>query len=285
MLNIGLTGGIGSGKSAASAALSALGATIIDADRIAREVLEPGTDGLELVVREFGDHLVGEDGALDRAALAAIVFNDDAARTRLNQIVHPRVRARSAALIEDAGPDAIVINDIPLLAEGSMAPSFHLVVVVVAPEDVRLERLTGARGMDRADALARVRAQATDEQRAAIADVVLDNSGSLDDLRAQIDELWTERVAPYSAALEMRSPAVERLTPREGALQRELDRVRWALRGLDAELLPRGERATVRASGADPRAALEAAAWFGDGPLRSADPGGVLELDLSVDSS
>lgn len=284
MLNIGLTGGIGSGKSAVSSALAELGATIIDADRIAREVLEPGTEGLELVVREFGSQIVDSDGALDRAALAAIVFNDDGARERLNRIVHPRVRARSQELVDSAGPDAVLVHDIPLLAEGTMAPSFHLVVIVVAPLQTRLQRLVETRGMDRADALARIEAQATDEQRLQIADVVLDNSGTIEQLGEQVSDLWAERLSPYAAALELKAPAVDRLTAREGAAERELARVRWALYPLGVEAHPAQDRVLVGEGDERVLEALNAAGYFGWPMMRSADPGGVLHLELPEDS-
>jgi dephospho-CoA kinase len=195
VLNIGLTGGIGSGKSTVSALLAERGAVVVDADRIAREVVEPGTPGLAAVVAAFGDGVVGPDGALDRPALAAVVFADPEARARLDAIVHPLVRARAAELAAAAPADAVVVHDIPLLVETGQAARFDLVLVVRADQEVRVARLV-QRGLPEDDARARIAAQATDEQRAAVADVVLDNSGTREELAAQVDRFWTERVLP-----------------------------------------------------------------------------------------
>ena len=195
MLRIGLTGGIGSGKSTVARLLAERGAVVVDADRIAREVVEPGTPGLEAVVDAFGDGVLTADGALDRPALAAIVFSDPEPRARLDGIVHPLVRARSAELAAAAPPDAVLVNDVPLLVETGQAGSYDLVLVVEAEEETRVTRLV-QRGLAAEDARARIAAQATDEQRRAVADVVLDNSGSLEDLTAQVDRFWTERVTP-----------------------------------------------------------------------------------------
>ena len=194
MLRIGLTGGIGSGKSTASRLLAERGAVIVDADRIAREVLEPGTPGLGAVAAAFGDGVLTADGALDRPALAAIVFSDPEARARLDGIVHPLIRSRSAELIAAAPPDAVLVNDVPLLVETGGAGSYDLVVVVEADEETRIARLV-QRGLTAEDARARIAAQATDDQRRAVADVVLDNSGPLEALTAQVDRFWAERVA------------------------------------------------------------------------------------------
>ncbi|MGY1809204.1 dephospho-CoA kinase [Blastococcus sp. SYSU D00669] len=195
MLNIGLTGGIGSGKSTVSALLAARGAVVVDADRIAREVVEPGTPGLAAVVDAFGDRVLGPDGGLDRPALAAVVFADPEARARLDGIVHPLVRARAAELAAAAPPDAVLVHDIPLLVETGQAGRYDLVLVVEADLDTRVARIV-QRGLPEADARARIAAQATDEQRRAVADVVLDNSGSRDELAAQVDRFWAEHVAP-----------------------------------------------------------------------------------------
>ena len=195
MLNIGLTGGIGSGKSTVSALLAERGAVIVDADRIAREVVEPGTPGLAAVVAAFGDGVVGPDGGLDRAALAAVVFADAEARARLDGIVHPLVRARAAEVVAAAPPDAVLVHDIPLLVETGQAGRYELVLVVQADLDTRVARLV-ARGMTEDDARARIAAQATDEQRAAVADVVLDNSGTREELATRVERFWTEQVLP-----------------------------------------------------------------------------------------
>jgi dephospho-CoA kinase len=198
VLNIGLTGGIGSGKSTVSALLAERGAVIIDADRIAREVVEPGTPGLAAVVAAFGDGVVGPDGGLDRPALAAVVFADPEARARLDGIVHPLVRARAAEVAAAAPPDAVLVHDIPLLVETGQAGRYELVLVVQADLDTRVARLV-ARGMTEDDARARIAAQATDEQRAAVADVVLDNSGTREELASRVDRFWTEQVLPRLA--------------------------------------------------------------------------------------
>ncbi|WP_433343390.1 dephospho-CoA kinase [Micromonospora sp. CA-111912] len=199
MLMVGLTGGIASGKSAVAARLAALGAVLIDSDRIAREVVAPGSEGLAEIVAAFSDRVLGPDGALDRAALGAVVFADEAARRRLEAITHPRVRARSAELVAAAAPDAVVVNDVPLLVEVGLAPTYHLVVVVRAEVATRLTRLERDRGMDRADAERRIAAQADDARRRAAADVVLSNDGTLDELYAAVDRLWRDRLLPYEA--------------------------------------------------------------------------------------
>ncbi|MFW3169071.1 dephospho-CoA kinase [Geodermatophilus sp. CPCC 206100] len=195
MLRIGLTGGIGSGKSTVAGLLAARGARVVDADRIAREVVAPGTPGLAAVVEAFGPSVLTADGALDRPALAAVVFADPAARARLDGIVHPLVRARAAEQVAAAPPDAVVVQDVPLLVETGQAASYDLVLVVEADLDTRVRRLE-QRGLTEADARARIAAQATDEQRRAVADVVLDNSGTPEQLAEQVDRFWAERVAP-----------------------------------------------------------------------------------------
>ena len=195
MLRIGLTGGIGSGKSTVSALLAARGAVVIDADRIAREVVEPGTPGLAAVVEAFGKQLLRADGSLDRPGLAAIVFTDPEARKRLDGIVHPLVRARAAELAAAAPDDAVVVHDVPLLVETGQAGSYDVVLVVEADAETRVRRLV-QRGLAEDDARARIAAQATDAQRRAAADVVLDNSGTPEELAAQVDRFWTERVEP-----------------------------------------------------------------------------------------
>ena len=195
MLKIGLTGGIGSGKSTVARLLAERGALVVDADRIAREVLEPGTPGLAAVVAEFGAGVLAADGSLDRAALAAIVFADEGARRRLDAIVHPLVRQRSAELVAAAPADAVVVNDVPLLVETGQAGSYDLVLVVDTDVETRVARLIG-RGLSERDARARIAAQATDEERRAAADVIVDNSGSPEELAEQVDRFWRERVAP-----------------------------------------------------------------------------------------
>jgi dephospho-CoA kinase len=195
VLRIGLTGGIGSGKSTVSALLAERGAVIVDADRIAREVVEPGTPGLAQVVDAFGPAVLAADGSLDRPALAAVVFSDPEARARLDGIVHPLVRARAAELIADVPEGSVVVNDVPLLVETGQAASYDLVLVVEADPAARLSRLV-QRGLTAEDARARMASQASDEQRRAVADVVLDNSGTPEQLAEQVDRFWAERVAP-----------------------------------------------------------------------------------------
>ncbi|MFE4976595.1 dephospho-CoA kinase [Kitasatospora sp. NPDC056651] len=192
MLKIGLTGGIGAGKSEVSRLFAAHGAVIVDSDVIAREVVAPGTDGLAAVVTEFGPQVLREDGALDRPALGAIVFADPERLKALNAIVHPLVRARSAALEAAAAPDAVVVHDVPLLAENGLAPLFDLVVVVDAADEVRVDRLVRLRGMAEEEARARMAAQASREERLAIANLVIDNGGGLAELAARVDEVWAQ---------------------------------------------------------------------------------------------
>ncbi len=202
MLMVGLTGGIGSGKSTVAARLAELGALVVDSDEQARAVVAPGTDGLAEVVAEFGAGVLGSDGSLDRAALAGLVFGDESARRRLEALVHPRVRARVAEFVASAPPDAVVVNDVPLLVESGLAASYDLVVVVLADQGRRIERLAAARGLTADEARSRMAAQATDAQRRAVADVVIVNDGTLAQLRAAVDEAWRERIVPCAEARE-----------------------------------------------------------------------------------
>ncbi|WP_411106103.1 dephospho-CoA kinase [Streptomyces sp. cmx-4-9] len=195
MLKVGLTGGIGAGKSEVSRLLAGYGAVLVDADRIAREVVEPGTPGLAAVVDAFGQEVLTPQGDLDRARLGAIVFADPAKLQTLNAIVHPLVGARSAELEAAAGSDAIVLHDVPLLAENGLAPLYDLVVVVDAAPATQLERLTGPRGMAEGEARARMAAQATREQRLAVATLVIDNDGPLEALEPQVRRVWAELTA------------------------------------------------------------------------------------------
>lgn len=193
MQRIGLTGGIAAGKSVAARRFAELGAVVVDADVLARQAVAPGSAGLDAVVEAFGDGVLTTTGELDRPGLARVVFGDAQARARLDAIVHPIVRRLSAeqeaaAVALDAG--AVVVHDIPLLVETGQAEGFHVVVVVHAPAVLRVERLVRLRGMERADAEARVAAQARDEDRLAAADVVLDGAGSEGDLLRQVDDLW-----------------------------------------------------------------------------------------------
>lgn len=212
-MRIGLTGGIGAGKSTVSARLVEHGAVLIDADAISREVVAKGTEGHAEVVAEFGAEILAEDGELDRQRLAAKVFAEDSARARLNGIVHPRVGARTAELLEQAPKDAIVVHDVPLLVENGLAPAYQLVLVVDAPEEDRIARLAGSRGMPEQDARGRIKAQASPEARRAVADVWLDNAGAPDAVLREVDELWAERLVPYEANQRLGRP-VDPATPR-----------------------------------------------------------------------
>ncbi|MDO5710767.1 MAG: dephospho-CoA kinase, partial [Micrococcales bacterium] len=211
MLRIGLTGGIGSGKSTVTAALSELGALVIDADLLAREVLAPGSDGLAAVVDRFGASVVASDGSLDRSALASAVFGDESARRALEAITHPRIAERTAELIASAAPDRIIVHDVPLLVEKRMGSAYHLVLVVDAHPETRLERLVHQRGMSEADARARMDHQATDDQRLVAADVVLSNEGSVQEVREATRTLWAQRLLPFDKNL------------REGRVHRRTD--------------------------------------------------------------
>ncbi|MDG4796655.1 dephospho-CoA kinase [Micromonospora sp. WMMD1082] len=243
MLRVGLTGGIGSGKSAVARRLVERGAVLLDADRIAREVVAPGTDGLAEVVAAFSDRVLDADGTLDRAALGEIVFADEAARRRLEAIVHARVRVRTAELFAAAPPDAAVVNDVPLLVEVGLAPAYHLVVVVHTEVATRLARLARDRGMSRAEAERRIAAQADDARRAEAADVLLANDGTLDQLHAAVDALWHDRLVPFEANLRhRRAVRLDRVTlsepdptwPRQYA--RLAARIRHALAPVDLRI-------------------------------------------------
>ncbi|MEU3994932.1 dephospho-CoA kinase [Streptomyces fungicidicus] len=192
MLKVGLTGGIGAGKSEVSRLLVEHGAVLIDADRIAREVVEPGTPGLAAVVDAFGEEILTADGALDRPKLGSLVFADPEQLAVLNAIVHPLVGARSRELEEAAAVDAVVVHDVPLLTENGLAPLYDLVIVVDASPETQLDRLVDRRGMTAQDARARMAAQASREERRAIADIVIDNDVPLDVLRRRVEDVWSQ---------------------------------------------------------------------------------------------
>jgi dephospho-CoA kinase len=217
VLRVGLTGGIGSGKSEVSRRLAAHGAVLIDADVAAREVVAPGTPGLARIAEAFGVGVLGPDGALDRDRLGALVFRDADARAKLNAIVHPLVgewmAAAERAAVDAAGADLIIVHDVPLLAENGRAGDFDVVIVVDVAPDVQVERLVSERGMAPDQARARMAAQASREQRLAVADLVIDNSGSLDDLDRRVTEVWAD--------LERRGPSPPGMSdpqPRVGSL-------------------------------------------------------------------
>lgn len=191
-IRVGLTGGVASGKSTVSTMLSELGAVVVDADVLAREVVAQGTDGLAEIVASFGTDVLGEDGSLDRPSLGAVVFADEEKRRTLEAIIHPRVRARGAELEQAAGPDAIVVHDIPLLVETGQAGAFDAVIVVDVPTEVQVDRMVRLRGMSEADARARIGAQATREERLDAATYVVDNTGSVDELRDRVIEVFVD---------------------------------------------------------------------------------------------
>jgi dephospho-CoA kinase len=193
---VGLTGGIGSGKSSVAVRLAELGALVIDSDRLAREAVAPGSDGLAEVVVAFGAGVLTPDGELDRGAMARLAFEDESVRRRLEQIIHPRVRARAADIVARAPADTIVVNDVPLLVEAGLAATFDLVVVVLASVETRMARLIRDRGMAESEVRSRIAAQAGDEQRRAVADVVIVNDGTLEDLRSAVDVAWREKILP-----------------------------------------------------------------------------------------
>ena len=213
MLKIGLTGGIASGKSLVATRLAELGAVLVDADAIAREVVEPGTPGLAAVVDAFGPEILDGEGRLDRPRLGAIVFQQPERREELNGIVHPLVRERATAVIAEAPEDAVVVQDIPLLVETGQQRNFHLVLVVDAPEDVRLQRMTEHRGMAEADARSRMAAQASRQDRLAAADVVLTNSGTREELLAEVDGLWDGRLLPFARNISQATVAARSGAP------------------------------------------------------------------------
>lgn len=198
VLRVGLTGGIGAGKSAVAALLAERGAVVIDADQLAREVVEPETDGFGRVVAAFGPKVVGADGRLDRPRLAEIVFNDPVRLATLNAIVHPRVAARTAELAASAPENSVLVVDVPLLVENHLEGAYDVVLVVDAPDDVRIARLTGPRGLTESDVRARMAAQATREDRLEAADFVVDNSGDLARLEERVDEVWAQLAAAAS---------------------------------------------------------------------------------------
>ena len=192
-LRVGLTGGIGAGKSTVAALLEERGAVVTSADEVARDVVSPGSDGLAAVVAEFGDGILAPDGSLDRSALGRLVFSDDLRRARLEEILLPLIAAEAWARMDTVPAGQVVVYDVPLLVEGQMQDMFDLVIVVEADLELRLERLS-ERGMNRDEALARIAVQATDEERRGVADVIVSNSGAIEDLSAEVDGLWSTRI-------------------------------------------------------------------------------------------
>lgn len=232
MLRIGLTGGIGAGKSTVSRTFAECGGVIVDGDVISREVVQPGTEGLAALVDEFGHEILLPDGGLNRPALAAKAFTDQHQRNRLNAIVHPLVARRRAEILAAVAEDEVIVEDIPLLVESGMAPLFPLVVVVHAAADIRLNRLVNRRGMAEADARARIAAQATDDQRRSVADVWVDNSASEGELVRRARDLWFQRILPFSRNMATGNPAPDpqRLVPADPAWTEQAARIIARLR-------------------------------------------------------
>ncbi|WP_270889438.1 dephospho-CoA kinase [Pedococcus sp. 5OH_020] len=236
MLRVGLSGGIGSGKSTVAHRLRELGAVVIDADLLAREVVATGSEGLDAVVRRFGDGVLDDDGVLNRAALGALVFSDVGARRDLEGITHPLIARRTKELLAAAPHDAVTVHDVPLLVEKAMGAAYHLVVVVGAGADLRVKRLMHSRGMTETDARSRIAAQATDEERRRAADVWLDNEGRREDLAPSVERLWHERLVPFEHnvrhGVRSRPPEALVLVPSDpgwaAAAQRLLARLRLA---------------------------------------------------------
>lgn len=245
-MRIGLTGGIGSGKSTVAGRFAELGAVVVDADRIAREIVEPGTPGLAEIVDRFGAGVLDAEGALDRPAMAARVFGDDEARAALNAITHPRIAERSAERFAEAPDDAIVVHDMPLLVELEMTPNYHVTVIVDAPEDVRVRRLV-ERGLEDSDARARIRAQASEQQRRAVADVWLDNSGTREQLLESVDTVWRQRLVPFEENVRLRRGAQRSGPAPDGAAVR---RVQARLEQLTRERASKVEWTGLTESGA-----------------------------------
>ncbi len=211
MLRVGLTGGIGAGKSTVARALARLGAVVVDADQLARRVVEPGSPGLDAVVDAFGPGVLAADGSLDRPALGRLVFSDAAARGRLNAILHPRIAELTAGEVAAAPADAVVVHDVPLLVENGLAPNYQLVLVVAAAVEERMRRLARDREMAEQEVRARITAQADDDARAAAADVLLDNGGNRDRVLLAVERLWHARLVPYERNVRER-----RRAPRPG---------------------------------------------------------------------
>jgi dephospho-CoA kinase len=209
---VGLTGGIGAGKSMVATGLAGRGAVVVDADRLAREVVQPGSDGLAAVIAAFGPGVLTADGILDRAALGQLVFADPAARGQLNALLHPRIAALTVQRFAAAPSDAVVVHDVPLLVENGMGAGYHLVLVVHAPLEERVRRLVRDRGMRPQDASARIAVQADDSMRRAAADVWLDNSGTPASLLASVGTLWRGRLIPFEANVRGHRPAPRPIT-------------------------------------------------------------------------
>ena len=267
MLKIGLTGGIASGKSVVASRLRELGAVVVDADALAREVVEPGTPGLARVVDAFSSAILTPGGGLDRARLGTLVFGDPERLAVLNGIIHPLVRERAAAMMATAPATAVVVQDIPLLVETGQGSNFHLVLVVDAPDAVRVERMVEHRSMTVDQARARMAAQARREDRLAAADVVLENSGTREELQDTVDRLWEQRLVPFAQNL-----AAERIAPRPGGPVLTAANPNWAAQA---------RRLIARLETAVPQDVL-AVDHIGSTAVPGLDAKDVIDLQLSV---
>ncbi|MFF2243602.1 dephospho-CoA kinase [Arthrobacter sp. NPDC058130] len=267
MLKIGLTGGIASGKSMVAARLRELGAVLVDADALAREVVEPGTPGLASVVEAFGASILAPDGRLDRPRLGALVFGDPERLAVLNGIIHPLVRERAAAIVATAPAGGVVVQDIPLLVETGQGKNFHLVLVVDAPEEIRVQRMAEHRNMTVGEAHARMASQASREDRLAAADVVLDNSGTPEELGRAVDALWEERLAPFALNLKE-----QKIPPRTGGP---------VLARADPAWAAQAGRLIARLQSAIPQDVL-AVDHIGSTAVPGLDAKDVIDLQLSV---
>lgn len=289
---------MGAGKSTVAKVFAERDAYLIDADKIAREVVAAGTPGLAALAEAFGEEVIGADGELDRAALAAKAFADDESRATLNSITHPLIGARTAELLDAAPANAIVVQDIPLLVENHTAPFFHAVVVVHADEELRVHRLVNSRGIDEADARARISAQATEPQRRAVADVWLDNSGTHEQLVEQAIDVWDQRLVPLEAnvrtgVVAQVDPALVAADPDPASLGTRLTNRLWAIAGDKAtviEVVAPDPVTTLRITARDEEAAaalpelLRAGGFPADeaGGFGSADPGRPARVSVDL---
>jgi dephospho-CoA kinase len=243
VLWVGLSGGIGSGKSTVATRLAELGAVVVDSDALAREVVAPGSPGLAECVRRFGPEILTADGSLDRPVLGRIVFGDEQARRDLERITHPRIAGRTRELLAAAPSAAVVVHDIPLLVELDRAADYALTLVVDVPADVRLRRLVDLRGMDTEEARRRIASQADDQQRHAAADVLLPNTGTVEELHHQVDGVWSARLVPFEENLRTgrwttAATVTEHEPPSPTTVARVASRVRGALGDLATSVEP-----------------------------------------------
>jgi dephospho-CoA kinase len=275
VLKIGLTGGIASGKSVAASRLAELGAVLVDADALARDVVEPGTPGLARIVDAFGADMLNGGGRLDRAKLGAVVFRDSSRLAILNGIVHPLVREAAAGIMASAVEGAIVVQDIPLLAETGQGSNFHLVLVVDAPDEVRIRRMLERRGMTENEARSRMAAQASRGERLAVADVVLDNSGTLVELEEAVDRLWAERLVPFA-----RNIATASVADRAGGPVLHPPRPEWPLQA--TRLMARIRAALQKDAAPAVAEAILGLDHIGSTSVPGLDAKDVIDLQLTV---